>query len=292
MSKVSFVILHYKDIEITDCCVQSILKMDHREDIQIVLVDNDVQELPVNRQKLINRYKEEKTVTVLQIVAEGGFSYANNQGYAYAVKNYAPEYIVICNNDIEFIQADFVDKIKQTFEKTQYAVLGPDVVRRGTGEHQNPMDSRIRTVEEAEYTIRMNRMGLKWYHILYPVLFLHEYISERKKMRKKENNNSFYLQSQEEIVPFGACLVFSKIYIEKQQKAFEPETPFYYEEYILAYQCKKKGYRIVYDPEIQVWHESGSATKTSYRSEKQRMRFRMEKTLNACEIYRRLLKRV
>ena len=40
---VSFVILHYRDIKSTDACVRSILQMDGRQYIRIVIVDNDIQ---------------------------------------------------------------------------------------------------------------------------------------------------------------------------------------------------------------------------------------------------------
>ena len=43
MDYISFVILHYKDIKVTDTCVQSILAMEQQERIRIVIVDNDIQ---------------------------------------------------------------------------------------------------------------------------------------------------------------------------------------------------------------------------------------------------------
>ena len=44
MNIVSFVILHYKDAEVTDACIQSILAMEQQERIRIVVVDNDIEE--------------------------------------------------------------------------------------------------------------------------------------------------------------------------------------------------------------------------------------------------------
>ncbi len=49
----------------------------------------------------------------------------------------------------------------------------PDIIRSGTGEHQNPMDERLRTKEEAEGNHpEKNRMALKLYPLIYPAALL------------------------------------------------------------------------------------------------------------------------
>ena len=95
---------------------------------------------------------------VLQIKENGGFSYANNQGYQYAREHFGKSYIIVLNNDIEFTQKDFISRLEKSYVNNQCYVLGPDVTRQSTGEHQNPMDTRLRTKEEAEYTIKMKRI--------------------------------------------------------------------------------------------------------------------------------------
>ena len=52
MDYISFVILHYKDIKVTDTCVQSILAMEQQERIRIVIVDNDIQKSEKDRKEL------------------------------------------------------------------------------------------------------------------------------------------------------------------------------------------------------------------------------------------------
>ena len=99
----------------------------------------------------------------------------------------------------------------------------------------------------------------------------------------------WYQKRHENIVPFGACLIFSKDFIQNEEKAFEPETQFYYEEYILTYRCQKKAHKIVYDPSVQVLHESGAATRKTFGSMKRQMKFRMERTLEAAGVYKNLL---
>ena len=289
MEYVSFVILHYKDYSVTDNCVQSILAMEQQERIRIVIVDNDIQKNEKDRQELFQKYQGNSRIKVLQIKENGGFSFANNQGYQYAREHFGKSYIIVLNNDIEFIQKDFISRLEQSYQNNQCYVLGPDVIRQSTGEHQNPMDIRLRTKEEAEYTIKMNRLALRFYPIMYPVVYHMLQKAERNKLINQEKQLASYSKSQKDIVPFGACLIFTPLFIEKEEKAFEPETQFFYEEYILALRCQRKGYKIVYDPSLAVKHESGAATKKSYGTEKKRIRFMMEKTAGACEVYLEML---
>ena len=225
METTAFVILHYGSRDVTDQCVQSVLRMDHQESVQIIIVDNEIQKPEADRAKLKAAY----------------------QGIH---------------------------------------IIGPDVIRQGTGEHQNPMDTRLRTREEAEHTIRMNRQALKHYQLLYPLLYWNFRRLQRIATAKRKDDKA-YASVQKDIVPFGACLIFTPDFVRNEQLAFTPETRFYYEEYILANRCRKKGYHIHYIPTMKVWHESGKATEVSYRKEKEKLRFVMERTAEACEVYLR-----
>ena len=285
MNIVSFVILHYKDLEITDQCVKSILRMEQQERIRIIIVDNDIQETAENRKRLVQKYDNQDRVTVLQIKENGGFSYANNQGYKYAREKLQSDFILVLNNDIEFSQTDFIKRLDDSYQKYSCHVLGPDVIRRSTGEHQNPMDQRIRTKEEAEYTIRMNRTALKYYQVLYPLLYWNNKRNEKKQLAEKMVRVEYYQSVQKDIVPFGACLIFTPRFVAEESIAFSPETRFYYEEYILTCRCQKKEYKIIYDPVLKVFHESGIATKKSLGSERKRLRFMMERIVESCEIF-------
>ena len=65
-------------------------------------------------------------------------------------------------------------------------MMGPDIVQQHTGVHQNPMAERVRTAEEAVYTIRMNRKALKYYSALYPLLYW-KIRRQEKKERSSED---------------------------------------------------------------------------------------------------------
>lgn len=291
MQKFGFVILHYKDTAVTERCVQSILQMPHQEKLHIVIVDNDLQESTKKRQELQLRYADIVNVTVLTITENGGFSHANNRGYEWIKQNLGDAFVVAANNDIEFVQQDFLHRVESLFQQKNCHIIAPDVIRCSTGEHQNPMDTRLRTKKEADYTIRMNRISLRLYPILYPFIRWKLHRDEKKSLEKKKRQEEFYHTAHTNIVPFGACLIFTPEFVKNEQKAFEPETQFFYEEYILALRCQRTKYSICYEPSVQVHHESGQATRRSYKSEKKRIRFMLERTLEACEVYRELIER-
>ncbi|MBO4997260.1 MAG: glycosyltransferase family 2 protein [Lachnospira sp.] len=283
MSRVGFVLLHYGDVSVTKECIDSILQLETKDMIHIVVVDNDWNKPADKRELLQSLYAGYNNITIIPIMENRGFSYANNQGYQYLKKHYEPQYIVISNNDILFCQKDFLSRLQESHEQEAYAVLAPDIIGRDSGEHQNPIDTKLRTKGQASYTIAMNRICLTLFPIVYPFI--------RGRFQKKPVNEQHkeILQRVDNIVPCGACLVLSKEFIEQEIKVFYPETQFYYEEYILYYNCQNKGYRIVYDPSIQVIHGDGVATKKKTVTDKGKIKFIMKHTMKSAKIYKKLI---
>ena len=313
--RIGFVVLHYGDRKVTDACVRSILQLiresrkggngpdggreEGRErsapSAAIVLVDNEVRETAGHREALKRHYRNVPEMTVLANRGEGGFSEANNLGYAYAREQLGCGCILVLNNDITFPQRDFLIKLDIMLKEMETVpdrfchILAPDIIQPVTGEHQNPLDHRLRTVKEARRTVALNRRALKLFDLAYPLLMLWEERTRRMAQKARRDSAGRFAVRQRNIVPCGACLIFTPAFTEREEKAFEPKTRFFYEEYLLALRCRNRGYAIVYDPSLQVLHESGTATKGAAGSRKRKMRFMMENTADACEIYLREL---
>lgn len=98
-----------------------------------------------------------------------------------------------------------------------------------------------------------------------------------------------YKKYQENVCLMGACMVYSREYINARDKIFDPETKFYYEEYIQTVWCLKNNKKIVYKPDIVVYHMEGKVTESVARQEKERIRFRMRNTLQAAKVYREFI---
>ena len=279
MDTVSFVILHYKDRVITDKCIQSILQLENQKQIQIVVVDNDIQKDENSRKEFADLYKENPRIHVLPVYENGGFSHANNKGYVYAREVLGSSWIIAANNDVTFEQKDFIKRLEKIMTEHPCHVLGPDIVRLCDGAHQNPLDTRLRTKREAAYTVRMNHFALMFYPLSFPL------VSKMLREESREQDEEFYGNRQENIVPCGACLIFTPDFVREENLAFTPETRFFYEEYILAYRCRKKGFSVLYEPSLKVVHDSAAATRETYKRKKERLRFMMEQTEKAAAVY-------
>ena len=84
-------------------------------------------------------------------------------------------------------------------------------------------------------------------------------------------------------------MVYSKEYMDARNKIFEPETKFYYEEYIQFLWCMRNNKKIVYKPDIVVYHMEGKATKSIDKREKERIRFHMQNILQSAKVYKKIL---
>ena len=63
-------------------------------------------------------------------------------------------------------------------------------------------------------------------------------------------------------------MICSKEYINARYKIFEPETKFYYEECIQAIWCMRNNNKIVYKPDMVVYHMERKAIMTIGEQEK------------------------
>lgn len=239
MSRICFIVLHYGQHDVTEACVDSILNMKTVHELRVLIVDNDHYKAKNERFQKNTQYKDNR-VDVLQMVEQSGFSKANNQGYMYAKNLWQPDYIVMTNNDITFVQEDFCDRIVSCYEKNNYAVLGPDIISEESGVHQNPIDVKGRNKWQVNYTILMNAIFYHFFFLVYPLLCVYNRCVTEK---KKQQNEPERVRRMQDIVPCGACLIFSPVFVNKEKKAFVPETEFYYEEYILYERCKRNAYQ-------------------------------------------------
>ena len=71
-------------------------------------------------------------------------------------------------------------------------------------------------------------------------------------------------------------MVFSKLFLEKEEHLFWPETQFYCEEDILFERSRKHGWKILYSPKLCVLHEQGA----SFRADRKSIREKLIEGIN------------
>lgn len=303
--KFCFIILHYKNINETIKCISSIQL--HYKEYNLVIIDNASND--GTGDKLKQLYLEFKQIDVLILHTTRGFSYANNYGIRYAKQKYNPDFLIVCNNDIQFIDSYLYEKITKIYDETEFAVLGPDIYYVKMAEHQSPFRISYMNIEEAFYEIEyyQKRLDFKvrfraFFEWLYSIDILTNkiqfirsikqkvyFIMKRKALVKqhKEMNCS---ARQYDVCLYGACLIVSREYFSVFEDVFFPETLFYAEEDILLTKCVRNNLRIVYDPSIQVTHTNKASTFIDGENRYKKTIWRLQQLIESRYIYIDFLK--
>lgn len=260
MDTVAFVILHYLALEDTIECIESIFNNVCYDNIKIVIVDN----ASFNKSGLIlkEKYKDDNRVTVILNDKNIGFAKGNNIGYKYAKDVLNAKYIICLNNDTIIEQENFVSEIINIFNRTNYYVLGPDIISiKHNNYHQNPAKLKgLTSINEVDEKIKF----LKKTHLKCIIKKYTKTDTIIKKIKiilnKNDISNGFYNEELENVKLHGACLIYSQKYIEKLDYAFYPETYMYMEEDILYYICNKNKFKTLYSPKIKIFHKEDVST--------------------------------
>lgn len=290
--KTGFLILHYNATEITKKCVTSIQNLDGGKDTIIIIVDNASSN--GSGQELLEEYQKTEQVEVILAKENLGFSRGNNLGYQEMKKKYKLDFLVVTNNDILFLQRDFLQRIEISYIENKFFLMGPDVWAVYKKEHQSPISSHPKSLQEINEwidQIECWKRRLKRDTVLNVIINLVQdtriYKKYRKVMDKKyPPKQIFYGMKQEDVVLVGACLILSADFIEANEKVFTPETFFYNEEDILTERCIRNGWKIVYDPELQVHHLEGASTRQTANGYYRRQKFLYKNFEDSARIYK------
>lgn len=290
MPSYSFLILNYKNVDETFKCVESIQYANYRN-TTIVIVDNGSTD--GSYEKLLEKYKNAKNIFIVKSEVNLGFSGGNNLGYAFIRENLKPDFLVVANNDVLFPQKDMANRIQNIYKNTGFFILGPDIYVRKNREHQSPITLTMPSKDSIISELTMYK-----YYISNPK----KWVTRRKiqgiKNRLCQSNicvNKIYCKiKKKNIIDYtknhvgccvqGACIIASKKYIDAEEKMFAPEPFLYCEELLLYKKCIDKGYLIVYDPTIQIWHEDSSTMSKINSSELQKAKFTLPHHVAALEL--------
>ena len=293
--KYAFIILHYKAFDITADCVNSILALEGSDEAAVIVVDNASGN--GSGEALQEKYKGVPNVKVLLRSGNDGYSRANNEGYALAKELYDPEFVIVANNDVEFPQKDFLDRIEKLYDEYGYAVLGPDTLKTATGEHQNPVRREPMSLERIEAEVAKDSKKLEQLTVLCLAkqvknFLVGEKLNEKIKqyVHRKSRGDFDPAKVYEDVCIFGACQIFSRRYTSLREKLYCPETFFYYEEDILARFCLDHGLKVMYHPDVQVYHLESASTAVAHSKLKQNMKFKLENKVAGGSVYRDYLK--
>jgi GT2 family glycosyltransferase len=180
----------------------------------------------------------------------GGAKWALDQ---YLARHRPPDWIVVCNNDIVFDDAAFLNRLLAN-DPIAGGVLAPAVVSRLTGLDANPMMLK-----------RPGRLRMFRYRLLlstYYVAWLAQWLAPSvRKMRNRLQGrpSTRRIGTTQIYAPHGSIFIFSRKFFEAG--GFIDDGPFLYAEEIrVAEMCLRLGLPVIHDPELRVWHEENQTT--------------------------------
>lgn len=284
-----FLILHYKTINETRACIESILRLDGIEKDAVVIVDNSCS-ISDTGTCLAEEYKGTENIHFVSNTKNCFFSHGNNIGYKYA-KKLGCKFIIAANSDILFLQKKFTILLERTMKKHSFYVCGPDIVEPVSGSGTSPIAWRCLTENEAENDINYYRRKLEElsggesgnlnqsFKRRCPRFFLSVRNWQMEVVKSIISRKNPYPVLQ------GSCLILSWLFIKENEELFYPETELYGEEQLLTFRCEKKRYKMRYATELKVIHKGSISISNEYQDIYQKEMNFYKRIIKARKIY-------
>lgn len=250
----TFVILHYNNIDETMECLDSLEKFNSN----IVVVSNSKD---YDNLKMI-----EKRVSKVIINEENiGFAKANNIGCKYAIEHFQPDFLCVINNDVIIEQKDFITQVEKLYKKYKFDILGPKILPEES-DSCNPFYA-YKTLDEVRARIKYTEKLIKIYQNKFLRQLLNIYLKVKAPFRKekKTTNGS---SDQLNVALHGCALIFSKKYYKKYNDVFYNGTFLFHEEEFLALRAKENNLVTLYSPKIELYHKEGSSLAKKFQKQK------------------------
>lgn len=277
--KFCFVILHYKTADDTIECIKSIEMLNGKA--YIVVVDNASNNGSIEKvEKICNQYDN---IHIIKNNENLGFAAGNNVGFRYAKNEVGADFIAVLNNDIIVPDKEFIHQVEALYADTKFDVAGPDIESLADHGHQNPMLTTVLSVKAVDKEIfRYKFLAIINKTGLYEKFKKNRLEAEKKPVKKTEKR-------MENVTLHGAFVIFSKSFIDREEYCFRPGTFLYMEEAILYRYCTGKHYKLIYDPDIKVFHKEDSSTSSLFTASKDKRDFVFSNMVKSLKVYRKIL---
>ena len=256
---VSFIILHYKNLNDTIECINSIKKIKTNKKISIIVVDNNT--LDKEEEKKLKKYTED----IILLKENVGFAKGNNAGCKYAIEKYNPDFLCVINSDTVIEQENFIDIIYDLYNKYNFDIMGPKILPEELDSF-NPFPV-YKTLEEVNDRIAYIEKLIKIYKSKILRNLLNIYIKIKSlfiKPTKPKNG----VEEITGIAVHGCAVVFSKKYYQKFDEVFYPNTFLFHEEEFLYLRSKQNNLITLYSPKLEIIHKEGQSLSKKFNNKK------------------------
>ena len=275
MNKITFVILHFKDYNVTYNAINLLLKQKYNS-YEIIVLDNYSNN--GSFEKLCESFKNDDRLYFVGIEYNLGFAKSNDLGYQIAKHKFNSDIIVVMNNDIMIEDFDFCNKLNKYSDNSNFMIMGPDIITKD-GIHQNPLPIVIDSINT------INKMIIKARIKIFLLKILPKYST------KKINISGDYENYKENVPLHGSCIIFGKKFIKNHEYPFYPDTFLYGEEDILYNLNKEKNGSLIYNPNLMVKHLEDVSTSNIVKTPKDKRLFELKNMIESLKVLKKVLKR-
>ena len=237
MKKISIVILHFKNKNLTLGCLNSIKELRIKDFIlEVIIVDNSL------KQDLLDLRNEFKEFVFLSTDENLGFSGGNNLGIKKALEDNA-DFVFIINNDTILDKNLLIDLLKGMGEDKNVGILGPKIYFASGCEFHK---ERYRPTEEGKVIWYAGGL-IDWQNILAS----HRGVDE-------VDEGQYNQVSETDFV--SGCAMFVKREVFEKIGLFDEKYFLYWEDIDFCQRAKKLGFKVVYTPFAKLWHANAGSS--------------------------------
>lgn len=225
MKKTGFVIINYNDYKTTNTLIENIKNYDVID--EIVVVDNCSTD---DSYKILKKIKCKK-LSVIQNVANKGYASGLNFGAKYLIKKYKDCNIFFSNSDIViYDEKDLKQLINDIDSNENYGIVAP-IIREHNGE------SRGWKLPTPIQDALLNIVGI--HRLLRPRMLFYK---------------ASYFKGVVNVDVILGCFFLMNSKILETVNFFDENTFLFYEENIMSKKLLDKGFEIVIDSDVRVFH--------------------------------------
>ena len=239
MVAISIIIVTFKSADLIEKCLSCIKKNENSFKIELVIIDNNSNDdTLLNIRKFSSQNHRNLTIKVIENSENTGFAYAVNQGLTEA----CGDFILLLNPDVFLFNGFLKQAVGSLNEDCEMGLIAP--------QHLSLKNEIIPSCREFPgYSI------LLWEITGLSILF------NRSKIFGRWRMGYFDHKSVREVdQPMASCLLGKKEVIDKIGPMDERFTIFF-NDVDWCRRFKEKGYKVIFNPEIKIYHLVGHSVR-------------------------------
>lgn len=247
---ITVIFVNYRKSELTVHACESLANLKGAERVRALVVDNGSTTESLKGLDPLKRVK--LAIDVLPVAENLGYFGGARRGLeSMKQKGWESHWTIISNSDIDFPDADFVEKLEKINSHGDIGVVGPRVLSSLSGRDQNPyMLNR---------PPRSRMHFYKWVFRFQLTCFIYQMLGLLKSLIKNSFKGAPKHASEKTpercdlYAVHGSFLIFSQRYFEVGGDF--AHRPFLFgEEVTVAERCRRLGLRVVYEPALSIRH--------------------------------------